>query len=125
VVDAGKAIHPKQCGLQNEGSLLSGLGSALFEEMVYDNGQPVNSSFVEYVLPSLEDHPQVFRSLLVETSHPDGPYGAKGVGEAALPPVAPAIGNAIANALGGVRVRDLPVKPAKIIAALCAAKQRG
>jgi CO/xanthine dehydrogenase Mo-binding subunit len=125
VVDAGKAIHPKQCGLQNEGSLLSGLGSALFEEMVYDNGQPVNSSFVEYVLPSLEDHPQVFRSLLVETSHPDGPYGAKGVGEAALPPVAPAIGNAIANALSGVRVRDLPVKPAKIIAALCAAKQRG
>jgi carbon-monoxide dehydrogenase large subunit len=121
-VDAGKAIHPKQCGLQNEGSLLSGLGSALFEEMVYDNGQPINSSFLEYMLPSLEDQPQAFRSLLVETPHPDGPYGAKGVGEAALPAVAPAIGNAIANALGGVRIRDLPVKPAKIIAALSAAK---
>ena len=59
-VDAGKAIHPKQCALQNEGSLLSGMGSALFEEMVYDNGQPINSNFLEYMLPSLEDHPARF-----------------------------------------------------------------
>jgi carbon-monoxide dehydrogenase large subunit len=117
-VDVGKAIHPRQCGLQNEGSLLAGLGSALFEEMAYDNGQPINSNFLEYMLPSLEDHPQEFTSLLVETPHPEGPFGAKGIGEAALPPVAPAIGNAIANALGGARIRDLPVKPHKIIAAL-------
>jgi CO/xanthine dehydrogenase Mo-binding subunit len=121
-VDAGNAIHPKQCGLQNEGSLLSGMGSALFEEMVYDNGQPINSSFLEYMLPSLEDHPQEFHSILVETPHPDGPFGAKGVGEAALPPVAPAIGNAIANALGGARIRDLPIKPDKIVTALQAQK---
>ena len=117
-VDVGKAIHPRQCALQNEGSLLAGLGSALFEEMVYDNGQPINSSFLEYMPPSLEDHPQEFISLLVETPHPEGPFGAKGVGEAALPPVAPAIGNAIANALGGARIRDLPIKAHKIVAAL-------
>jgi len=121
-VDAGKAIHPKQCGLQNEGSLLAGMGSALFEEMAYDNGQPINSNFLEYMLPSLEDHPQEFHSIIVETPHPDGPFGAKGIGEAALPPVAPAIGNAIANALGGVRIRDLPIKPHKIVAALQAKK---
>jgi carbon-monoxide dehydrogenase large subunit len=60
--------------------------------------------------------------LLVETPHPDGPQGAKGMGEAALPPMAPAIGNAIANALNGARVRDLPIKPHKVIAALSAAK---
>jgi CO/xanthine dehydrogenase Mo-binding subunit len=123
-VDAGKAIHPRQCGLQNEGSMLSGMGSALFEEMAYDNGQPINSNFLEYMLPSLEDHPQDFRSLIVETPHPEGPYGAKGVGEAALPPVAPAIGNAIANALGGIRIRDLPVKAHKIIAALGTVKEQ-
>lgn len=123
-VDAGKAIHPRQCGMQNEGSLLSGLGSALFEEMAYDNGQPINSNFLEYMLPSLEDHPGGFRSIIVETPHPEGPHGAKGVGEAALPPVAPAIGNAIANALGGARVRDLPIKPDKIIAALNALKEK-
>ena len=123
-VDAGKAIHPKQCGMQNEGSLLSGMGSALFEEMVYDNGQPINSNFLEYMLPSLEDHPGGFLSILVETPHPDGPFGAKGVGEAALPPVAPAIGNAIANALGGARIRDLPIKPDKIVAALEAEREQ-
>lgn len=123
-VDAGHAIHPKQCGLQNEGSLLSGMGSALFEEMVYDNGQPINSNFLEYMLPSLEDHPQEFQSILVETPHPDGPFGAKGVGEAALPPAAPAIGNAIANALGGVRIRDLPIKPDKVVAALQVGKEK-
>ncbi|MGH7816901.1 MAG: xanthine dehydrogenase family protein molybdopterin-binding subunit, partial [Candidatus Binatia bacterium] len=124
-VDAGKAIHPRQCGLQNEGSMLSGMGSALFEEMAYDNGQPINSNFLEYMLPSMEDQPQEFRSLLIETPHPDGPYGAKGVGEAALPAVVPAIGNAIANALGGARVRDLPMKPDKIVAALRAANEKG
>ena len=123
-VDAGKAIHPRQCDLQNEGSMLSGLGSALFEEMVYDNGQPINSNFLEYMLPSMEDQPLDFTSCIVETPHPNGPYGAKGVGEAGLPPMAPAIGNAIANALGGVRIRDLPMKPGKIVAALRAAKEK-
>ena len=123
-VDAGKAIHPRQCDLQNEGSMLSGLGSALFEEMVYDNGQPINSNLLEYMLPSMEDQPVDFTSFVVETPHPDGPYGAKGVGEAGLPPVAPAIGNAIANALGGVRIRDLPMKPDKIVAALRAAQEK-
>ena len=117
-VDVGKAIHPLQCNLQNEGSALAGLGSALFEEMLYDRGQPINSSFLDYLLPSILDHPGEFQSVLVETPHPDGPHGAKGMGEAALPPMTPAIGNAIANALSGVRVRDLPVKPHKIVAAL-------
>lgn len=121
-VDVGKAIHPRQCDLQNEGSALAGLGSALFEEMRFDNGQPINSSFLDYLLPSIQDHPTDFGSILVETPHPDGPFGAKGMGEAALPPVAAAIGNAVANALNGVRVRDLPIKPDKIVAALRAAK---
>lgn len=122
-VDVGKAIHPLQCNLQNEGSALAGLGSALFEEMRFDNGQPINCTFLDYLLPSTLDHPGEFQSLLVETPHPDGPCGAKGMGEAGLPPMAPAIGNAIANALNGVRVRDLPVKPDKIVAALEMAKR--
>lgn len=117
-VDVGKAIHPRQCDLQNEGSALAGLGSALFEEMRFDNGQPINSSFMDYLLPSLGDHPQQFQSLLIENPHPDGPFGAKGMGEAALPPMAPAIGNAVANALNGARVRDLPIRPDKVVAAL-------
>jgi CO/xanthine dehydrogenase Mo-binding subunit len=122
-VDVGRAIHPKQCDLQNEGSALAGLGSALFEEMRFDNGQPINGTFLEYLLPSMQDHPLEFESILVETPHPDGPFGAKGMGEAALPPMAAAIGNAVANALGGVRVRDLPITPYKIIAALSSARE--
>ncbi|HUG74237.1 MAG TPA: molybdopterin cofactor-binding domain-containing protein, partial [Acidimicrobiia bacterium] len=117
-VDAGKAINPLQCHLQNEGSMLTALGSALFEEMAFEGGQPINASFVEYMLPSLEDSPQRFTSLLVETPHPDGPFGAKGVGEAAIGPVAPAIGNAVANALGGIRIRDLPIRPDRVVGAL-------
>jgi len=123
-VDVGKAIHPKQCDLQNEGSALAGLGSALFEEMRFDNGQPINATFLDYLLPSIHDHPVAFHSVLVETPHPDGPFGAKGMGEAALPPMAPAIGNAITNALNGARVRDLPIKPEKLLMATEAARER-
>jgi len=122
-VDVGNAIHPLQCDLQNEGSALAGLGSALFEEMRFDNGQPINGTFLDYLLPSMLDHPEEFESVLVETPHPDGPFGAKGMGEAALPPIAPAIGNAVANALNGIRIRDLPIKPDKIVAALKTAKE--
>jgi len=114
-VDAGKAVNPKQCAMQNEGSMIMSLGSALFEEMVFDNGQPINSTFLEYMPPSMEDHPKRFESVLVETPHPEGPFGAKGVGEAALGPVEPAIGNAIANALNGLRIKDLPIRPDRIM----------
>jgi CO/xanthine dehydrogenase Mo-binding subunit len=117
-VDAGKAINPRQCHMQNEGSMIMSLGSALFEEMVFDNGQPINSTFLEYMPPSMEDHPERFQSLLVETPHPEGPYGAKGVGEAGLGPIEPAIGNAVANALGGIRLKELPLRPDRILAAL-------
>ena len=103
--------------------MLAALGSALFEEMVFENGQPINGTFLEYMLPSMEDHPGEFRSVLVETPHPEGPYGAKGMGEAGLPPVAPAIGNAVTNALGGARFRDLPLRPDRIVAALTLAEK--
>jgi CO/xanthine dehydrogenase Mo-binding subunit len=122
-VDTGKTINPRQCWLQNEGSMLTAVGTALFEEMVFDNGQPVNATFLDYMLPSMEDFPDGFRSLLVETPHPEGPYGAKGMGEAGLGPVAPAIGNAVANALGGVRLRDLPLRPERVLAAIAGATQ--
>lgn len=119
-VDVGKAINPRQCDLQNEGSMLEGLGAAVFEEMVFDQGQPINGSLIEYMLPSMEDQPAKFQSLLVETPHPDGPYGAKGVGEAAIPAIAPAIGNAVANALGGVNITELPLRPDRIVEAIAA-----
>jgi CO/xanthine dehydrogenase Mo-binding subunit len=117
-VDAGRAINPRQCHMQNEGSMIMSLGSSLFEEMVFDNGQPINLSFVEYMPASMEDHPANFNSFLIETPHPEGPFGAKGMGEAGLGPVEPAIGNAVANALNGRRIKDLPLRPDRVVAAL-------
>jgi CO/xanthine dehydrogenase Mo-binding subunit len=123
--DVGKAINPRQCFLQNEGSMLTALGATLFEEMLFDNGQPINSSFLDYMLPSMEDFPDQFSSLLIETPHPDGPFGAKGMGEAALGAVAPAIGNAVANALGGIRLKDLPLRPERVVDAIQAVGTSG
>ena len=122
-VDAGKAVNPRQCHMQNEGSMIMSLGSALFEEMVFDNGQPINATFLEYMPPSMEDHPRQFQSVIVETPHPEGPFGAKGVGEAALGPVEPAIGNAIANALNGLRIKDLPIRPDRILKVVQSSKE--
>jgi CO/xanthine dehydrogenase Mo-binding subunit len=117
-VDAGRAINPRQCHMQNEGSMIMSLGSSLFEEMIFDNGQPVNLTFLEYMPPSMEDHPGKFSSFLIETPHPEGPFGAKGMGEAGLGPVEPAIGNAVANALAGQRIKDLPLRPDRVLAAI-------
>ena len=98
--------------------MIMSLGSSLFEEMLFDNGQPINLSFVEYMPASMEDHPAKFNSFLIETPHPEGPFGAKGMGEAGLGPVEPAIGNAVANALGGRRIKDLPLRPDRVLAAI-------
>jgi CO/xanthine dehydrogenase Mo-binding subunit len=123
--DVGKAINPVQCHMQNEGSMLTALGSALFEEMTFEGGQPTNSSFLDYGLPSFRDHPESFKSILVETPSEDGPFGARGVGESVISPVAPAIGNAVAAALGGARIRDLPISPERVLAAIHRAPSGG
>ncbi len=116
-VDVGRAINPLGCRQQLNGGAITGIGQALFEEMVFDNGQLVNPNLIDYVLPSLADMPEVIEPVLVEIPHKDGPFGAKGVGETALIPVAPAIANAVFDAVG-VRIKDLPIKAEKILLAL-------
>ena len=122
-VDVGKAINPLGCRQQLEGAAITGMGQALFEEIVFDNGQIVNPNFVDYVLPSLGDMPPSIEPILVEVPHLEGPFGAKGIGETALIPVAPAIANAVFDAVG-VRIRDLPIKAEKIFLALEEAKKK-
>ena len=116
-VDVGKAINPLGCRQQLAGAAITGMGQALFEEIVFDNGQVINPNFVDYVLPAPGDMPDVIEPILVEIPHKEGPFGAKGIGETALIPVAPAIANAVFDAVG-VRVRDLPIKAEKIFLAL-------
>jgi carbon-monoxide dehydrogenase large subunit len=114
--DVGKAINPRTCEQQIEGALVMGLGQALFEQLVLDQGRPVNPSFIEYKIPCTLDIPQL-EAILVEAEHREGPFGAKGLGEPGLAPTAAAIGNAILDALG-IRMRDLPITAEKVLRAL-------
>ena len=112
-VDVGKALNPLGCRQQLAGAAITGIGQAIFEEIAYDNGQLINPNLVDYVLPSLGDMPAVIDPICIETPDRNGPFGAKGIGESALIPVAPAIANAIYDAVG-VRIKDLPIKAEKI-----------
>jgi CO/xanthine dehydrogenase Mo-binding subunit len=116
-VDVGKALNPLGCRQQLAGAAITGIGQAMFEEIAYDNGQLINPNLVDYVLPSLGDMPPVIDPICVEVPDRNGPFGAKGIGESALIPVAPAIANAIYDAVG-VRIKDLPIKAEKIYLAL-------
>lgn len=114
--DMGKAINPQTCAQQIEGALVMGLGQALFEQLIVDEGRPVNPSFIDYKIPCTLDIPQL-EAILVEAAHPEGPFGAKGLGEPGLAPTAAAIGNAILDALG-IRMRDLPITAEAVLGAL-------
>ncbi|MBI3090140.1 MAG: xanthine dehydrogenase family protein [Candidatus Tectomicrobia bacterium] len=117
VADVGTAVNPALCRGQLSGATLMGLGQALFEEMLFDNGQPINPSLVNYKIPSSRDIPEVLEVNYIESGHQEGPYGAKGIGEIGVAPAAPAVASAIHDALG-VWIVDLPITPEKILRAL-------
>lgn len=117
VADTGKAINPALVLGQLSGSTLMGIGQGLFEEMLFDNGQPINPSMVNYKIPSSRDIPEELQVFFIESGHHEGPYGAKGIGEIAVAPAAPAIANAIFDALG-VQFTDMPITPEKILRAI-------
>jgi CO/xanthine dehydrogenase Mo-binding subunit len=113
-VFAGRVVNPRQCELQTEGSTMFGLGQALFEEMVYDDGQLTNPNLSDYMIPSFEDVPE---SLSTEVLEAPGSSEMHGIGETSVPPTAPAVANAVARAVG-VRIKDLPLTPEKVLKAL-------
>jgi CO/xanthine dehydrogenase Mo-binding subunit/CO/xanthine dehydrogenase FAD-binding subunit len=117
--DSGAVLNPLLAESQVIGGVAMGLGAALGEELVYEGGRMVNQGYQHYPLPRAADLPPI-RPLFVHTDDPNGPYGAKGVGEIALVPTAAAVANAVANAVG-VRIRDLPLTPDKVLTALRAA----
>ena len=107
--DLGKAINPMMAEGQVFGAVAMGIGFALMEAMVEKNGAVCNQSFKHNYMPRTTDMPPLV-SLLIESDDPNGPYGAKGLGEPALTAIAPAIANAIYDAVG-VRIRSLPINP--------------
>lgn len=116
--DVGRAINPANCQQQIEGAVMMGLGHVLWEEMLFDpEGRVRNANLVDYKVPTAMDSDISVSVTLVETNHPEGPFGAKGIGEPGLCPTAPAVGNAVFDAIGK-QITDLPVTPEKILAAL-------
>ena len=114
--DIGQCINPAAVEGQIEGGAQNGQGYALSEEMLYHEGRLITPSFSEYLMPTSMDMPKV-QCILLESRSGIGPFGAKGIGEPAMTPVAPAIANAVADAIG-VRVHEMPITPERIVKAL-------
>ncbi len=111
--DVGKAVNPEGCIGQIVGALTQGLGTALMEEMHLERGQVLNPNLIDYKIPCSVDVPS-FVPILVEEPHPEGPFGAKGVGEPGLAPTAAAIANAIYDAIG-VQLKTLPFTHERVL----------
>ena len=101
---------------QIEGGVAQGIGFALWEDILFQDGKVLNPNFTDFKVPLALDLPHI-KTIIVEPYDPIGPFGAKGVGQSCLVPAAPAIANAIFNAVG-VRITDLPITSEKILKAL-------
>jgi xanthine dehydrogenase molybdenum-binding subunit len=114
--DVGKAINPMAVEGQIEGGAQMGLGYALTEELLIENGKVLNPDFLDYRLFTAADMPEI-ETIIIETDDPGGPFGAKGVGEMGGTPTAAAVANAVYDAVG-IRITKLPITPERLLAAL-------
>jgi xanthine dehydrogenase molybdenum-binding subunit len=115
--DVGRVINKQTIEGQIYGGVVMGLGYALSEDYKKESGRNVNPNFLDYKVLSSADINFPIHVECIETNDEAGPFGAKGVGEPGLVPTAPAVANAVYDAIG-VRIRDLPITPEKILAAL-------
>ena len=114
--DVGRAINPLSLTGQIEGGIVMGIGNALTEHYVEENGVPWTRHLGQYKMPGIK-HAPAMTNFVIEHAVPDGPYGAKGVGEISSIPISPAITNAICNAVG-VRCLALPVDQDALLLAM-------
>ena len=115
--DVGRVLNQQTLRGQIYGALAQGVGYALYEEVVSEEGRILNPGFQDYKIPTVFEMDFPIELEFIETDDPFGPFGAKGVGEPGLVPTAPAIANAVYDAVG-IRIRDLPITPEKVLAAL-------
>jgi carbon-monoxide dehydrogenase large subunit len=118
-LDCGKAINPQLVEGQIEGGAATGVGLVLWEELLHEDGRPVNAEFMDYLVPTAQDVPHI-AARIVELPQHDGPFGAKGVGDGPPTGTTAAIANAVFDATG-VRIRQLPLTPERVLAALAEA----
>jgi xanthine dehydrogenase molybdenum-binding subunit len=118
--DVGQSINPTLIKGQIYGAAYTGVGYALTEEIKVHKGKVMNPNFRDYQILTAQDNIPV-EAVVVEKGDEDGPYGAKGIGEPGLVPTAPAIANAIYDAIG-VRIKELPITPERVLDAIKAAE---
>jgi len=114
--DIGRTINPLTADGQIVGGAVMGMGYALYERIQFENGKVTNPSFMDYKIPSCMEIPEIV-PIKVEVPLPEGPFGAKGLGELAGLGVTPAVANAIFDALK-VRIKELPLDPETVLAAI-------
>lgn len=115
--EVGKVVNPALCKGQVQGGIVQGLSSALYENLMFRDGKPLNNDFVDYKIAASTDTPEMEVILLETGPQMDGPYGAKAIAEPAMVPTASAIANALYNALG-IRIFELPLTADKVLAAI-------
>lgn len=115
--DSGHIVNPELYKAQVEGGMMQALGTVLYEELKLKDGKVLNKSFVDYKIPTIDNAPETFIAMGVEHPEETGPYGARGIGEPAMVPGAPAIANAIYNATG-CRFTEMPITPERMLKAL-------
>ncbi len=115
--DPGHIVNPELYKAQVEGGMMQALGTVLYEELLLKDGKVLNKSFVDYKIPTIDNTPETFIAMGVEHPEETGPYGARGIGEPAMVPGAPAIANAIFNATG-CRFTEMPITPERMLKAL-------
>lgn len=117
-VDCGKAINPDLVNGQITGGILQGIATVLYEDMRFDaKGKLINANFSDYKIPTAMDIPDEVVPIIIEVAQPDGPYGARGMGEHTMIPAAPIIANAVEDALG-IRIKSMPITAEKIALAV-------
>jgi carbon-monoxide dehydrogenase large subunit len=115
--DVGRAINPEMVRTQMEGGAVQGMSTALMERIILEQGKPRNANFTDYRIATSADAPLELTSIIVEVPQDDGPFGARGIGEHPMVPTAPAIANALYNAVG-TRIDSLPITSEKVWGAL-------
>jgi len=117
VAEVGCVLNRVAAEGQDEGAAVQGLGHALYEQLLYQDGQPINATPMDYHVPTIDEAPEEFVTVLLESGDGPGPRGARGMGEGGILPIAPAIANALSRAYG-IRMRDLPLTPERVWRAL-------
>lgn len=124
-VDAGKAINPGLVKAQVVGGMLQGFATIMYEDMRFDaKGKLINPTFTDYKIPTAMDIPDEVVPIIIEVPQPDGPFGARGVGEHTMIPCAPLIGTAIADATG-VQIISMPITAEKVALSILEGKSAG